>query len=385
MTLPLFKVLRAGPPPPKVILLPDGLFFTRSIPIGTASTLADVTAQVELALETLSPFPPTQLYHGFYWPPGAERAFVFAAYRRRFTSEQMAGWDGAELVLPSFAALFGGEVRGDTTMIVPSPEGLTAIYWDASPVPAKVVFTAIQPAATDADWSRARDHLIAAAPNNRDIVLNAPPALSTSASDRELVFRAEAFTSRIPSVQASALDVRDKESLAAIRSARRRDLILWRAFVGLVATLMVLGLAELALIGAGVWHKRRLAEVNAERPLVERIMTAQSVTTRINELSTKRLLPFEMIDVAQSALPSTPTGEPMVQFLRASTVGLNGLSVEAQSTSPAAPSAYQSALSALPTVEKVEVRDQRARDNVMTFTLVVTFRPETIKPNTATP
>ena len=63
----------------------------------------------------------------------------------------------------------------------------------------------------------------------------------------------------------------------------------------------------------------------------------------------------------------------------------HGLNVEAQSTSPAAPSAYQAALSALPSVEKVEVRDQRARDNVMTFTMAVTFRPETIRPTPATP
>ena len=71
-----------------------------------------------------------------------------------------------------------------------------------------------------------------------------------------------------------------------------------------------------------------------------------------------------------------------VTFLRASTVGLYGLNVEAESTSPAAPSAYQAALSALPAVEKVEVRDQRARDNILTFTLAVTFRPEIIKPGT---
>src|SRR5687768_2104948 len=114
MTLPLFKVLRDGPPLPRVVLLPDGMFFTRSIAIGAASTLADVTAQVELALETLSPFPPAQLYHGFYWPPGADRAFVFAAYRRRFTNEQLGAWEGAELVLPSFAALLGGDVRANT-------------------------------------------------------------------------------------------------------------------------------------------------------------------------------------------------------------------------------------------------------------------------------
>ena len=385
MTLPLLKVLRDGPPLPRVVLLPDGMFFTRSIAIGTASTLADVTAQVELALETLSPFPPTQLYHGFYWPPGAERAFVFAAYRRRFTNEQLAGWESAELVMPTFAALFGGDVKSDTTLIVPSPEGLTAIYWDQSPVPGKVVFHAMQPDAIEADWDRAREQFTNSTPNHRHIVLNAPPVVASSPSDRDLVFKAEAFTSRIAATQASALDVRDKESLAALRRSRRRDLMLWRGFVGLLLTLLILGVAELGLIGVGLWHQRHLAQVTEQRPTVEKIMLAQNVTTRINDLSTKRLLPIEMIHTVVGAVPRNPAGEPTVQFIRASTVGLHGLNVEAKSSSPAAPSAYQAALSALPAVEKVEVRDLRARDNEMTFTLAVTFRPETVKPTPATP
>ena len=104
---------------------------------------------------------------------------------------------------------------------------------------------------------------------------------------------------------------------------------------------------------------------------------AQSVTTRINDLSTKRLLPFEMILQVMGPKPAS------VRFLRAQTVGLYGLSVEAESTSPAGPSAYQSGLSALPAIEKVEVREQRARDNLMTFTLAVTFRPETVKAGSA--
>jgi hypothetical protein len=374
MTLPLLRTLRAGPPPPKVVLLPDGIFFTRSIVIAPGSTPADVTGQVELALETLSPFPPAQLYHGYYWPPGADRAFVFAAYRRRFTNEQLAEWEGAELVLPTFATLLGGSIKSDTTLIVPSDEGLTAIYWEDSPVPAKLVFRPLHPDAPEADRNRARDQLISAAPRNREIVLSIPPVSAPSASERDLVFSAGGFTSRIPAAQSGALDVRDKDALATLRRARTRDLALWRGFLALLAILLVLGLAELGLIGAAAWQKTRMAQVEAQRPLVERIMTAQSVTTRINDLSTKRLLPFEMIGHVMGPKPAS------VQFLRASTVGLYGLNVEAQSTSPGDPSAYQSALSALPMVQKVEVRDQRARDNLMTFTLAVTFRPETIKP-----
>jgi hypothetical protein len=207
--------------------------------------------------------------------------------------------------------------------------------------------------------------------------LKQPPVVATSASDRDLVFRAEAFTSRMPANQASALDVRDKTALADLRRARSRDLALWRGFLGLVGVLFLLVLGEFGLVAAKGWQSRQMATLNQQRPVVERVMMAQNVTTRINDLSTKRLLPFEMILQVMEPKPAS------VQFLRAQTVGLYGLNVEAQSTSPAGPSAYQSGLSALPSVEKVEVRDQRARDNLMTFTLAVTFRPETVKAGTA--
>ena len=107
MTLSLLKSLQAGVPPPKVLLLPDALFFVRAVPILAGAGALEAAAQIELALEALSPFPPAQLYHGSFWLPGAERALVYAAYRRRFTGEQVAEWERAELVLPAFAALLG--------------------------------------------------------------------------------------------------------------------------------------------------------------------------------------------------------------------------------------------------------------------------------------
>src|SRR4051812_6492829 len=127
----LLDTLRAGPPPPKIALLPDALFFTRAVPIAAGATAATAAAEVELALEAVSPFPLTQLYYGWFWTPGAERAFVFAAYRRRFTSEQTATWQGAELVLPIFASVLGANVEPATTILLASPEGLTAVHWDS--------------------------------------------------------------------------------------------------------------------------------------------------------------------------------------------------------------------------------------------------------------
>src|SRR5580704_9999552 len=115
------EFLRSGPPPPRVVLLPDGLFFVRSIPVPAAADASGVAAEAALALEAASPFPPEQLYYGTFWVPGADRALIFAAYRRRITVEQTASWAGAELVIPAFAALLGGKVAPATTGVLASP------------------------------------------------------------------------------------------------------------------------------------------------------------------------------------------------------------------------------------------------------------------------
>src|SRR4051812_13832034 len=205
----LLETLRAGPPPPKIALLPDALFFTRALPIATGATAAAAAAQVELALEAISPFPLAQLYYGWFWTPGAERAFVFASYRRRFTSEQTAEWQGAELVLPAFATVMGATVEPATTILLASPEGLTGVHWDAGPVPAKVLCHPLAPEATDEDRARAREELIRALGGSKTIIdLAAPPVADPALNDREIAFHAGDLVSRMPATVAAALDVR---------------------------------------------------------------------------------------------------------------------------------------------------------------------------------
>ena len=87
------------------------------------------------------------------------------------------------------------------------------------------------------------------------IDLASPIEADAGQSDGELVFRAGEFVSRIPAASAAALDVRDKAELAALRGARRRDVILWRVALGAVAALLVLGLGEFALVGGRQWLK----------------------------------------------------------------------------------------------------------------------------------
>jgi hypothetical protein len=102
---------------------------------------------------------------------------------------------------------------------------------------------------------------------------------------------------------------------------------------------------------------------------VQAIMTAQGLANRINELSTKRLRPFEMLTLLNEKRPAS------IQFLRATTNGLYTLEVDAQTSAPSDVGGYQAALNAAPGCASVAVRDLRMRNGVATFTLVVTFQP----------
>ena len=373
-----FSFLRAGPPPPRVAPLPDGVFFTRAVPITAGATAAEAATQVELALEASSPFPLAQLYYGWFWAAGAEHAFVFASYRRRFTTDQTAEWQDAELVMPAFATVFGAEVSPATTIILSSAEGLTAVHWDAPPVPAKVLFQPVAAEATDEDRAKARDELLRGFDGSRKVIdVTSPLVADAAQSDRELVFRSGDFVSRLPAAVAANLDVRDKAELAALRAARSRDIILWRVTMACAATLLLLLLGEFALVGGKAWQNVRLRQVRAQKPAVEKIMASQEMARRIDDLATKRLLPFEMI--TQLFDENRKPAEIKFQTVIASTADLHSLRVDGLSTNADQVNVYLATLRAVPTIARVENVDFRIRGNAANFTILVTFKPDALK------
>jgi hypothetical protein len=375
--------LRSGPPPPRVVLVPDSVFFSRTITVPAGSSGPEVVSQVGLALEALSPFPLSQLYYGYYQPAGAGRALAFAAYRRRFTADQLAEWSGADHVMPAFAAILACDPGPGATVVLSAADGLTAVRWDEGPVPSVVLHAPLADGATDEERARARARLIGSAGAAGKVLdVPSPPVAQPGRSDSEVVFEAGGIVSRIPAAAAAALDIRDKADLDALARARRLDLVLWRATIGALAACLVLALGELSLVGAGLWQSARVAKVAAQRPTVDRIMEEQDLARHIGDLSTKRLLPLEMISVVspEVALPKAPTA---IQFLRAQTSGLYTIMVEAQTTNAGEIAGYKTALEQAPACEKVEIRDQRARDNVVSFTLVVTFKPAALAPATS--
>jgi len=380
-----FKFLRAGPPPPRVCLLPDGLFFTRAIPIAAATPAAEVAAQVELALESLAPFPVAQLYHGYYHPPGADAALVFAAYRRRFPTEQTDLWADADLVVPAFAALLGAPLAPGTTVLVTHAESLTAIH--AEPVgPARVFTAPLAPTTGDATadaaaLAAAKSTLVATVGGSIVVIdLAALPAALPAARDGEFAFAAGDLASRLPAATAAALDVRDKADLAARRRGLARDLLFWRVAVGCVLALGLLGVGELGLgLGRGLWQKSRQLQVAAQKPTVDKIMNAQALATRIEDLATKRLLPMEMISLVAAKIPGN------IRFSRVATEAreLERVVIDARTDNSGEITLFKTALEALPEVASVEISGQRTASSTTNFTVTTTFKPGAVKPAAA--
>ena len=75
-----------------------------------------------------------------------------------------------------------------------------------------------------------------------------------------------------------------------------------------------------------------------------------------------------------------PKNPPAIQFLRATTPAQNTIQIEAQTSNAGEIAGYRTALEQTPSVDRVEIRDQRARDNIVTFTLIITFKPGALQP-----
>src|SRR5581483_1872931 len=196
---------------PRIVLLPDTLFFVRAIPVAADAAPGELVAQVELAVEAIAPFPLAQIYYGFYHPPGSPDALLYAAYRKRFTAEQTGEWADADLVLPSFVALLGGEAKPATTLLVGSADGFTALHWGGNGLPEKILTRVLPPEAPTEERERIRDELLRASGESLQIIDLTEAPTPVPSDNGELVFRAGDFTSRLPAALGDQLDVRDKE------------------------------------------------------------------------------------------------------------------------------------------------------------------------------
>ena len=334
---------------------------------------------MELALESLSPFPVAQLCHGFFHPPGADRVLVYAAYRRRFTVDDAASWAEADAVVPAFVTLLDPARVERRALLLEGTDFLTALGWDGrDAVPAVVATRQIAPDAPAEERAVARAELVAQLKGfSPPTEVTAPADTASSLGEEGLAFRTGDQTVRFNAAQLDALDVRNKDELAGRRKLRARNLILWRAFAGCAAALVLAAALELGLAGVRLWQQSRDAITTAQAPVALEIETKQKLADRIEELSTRRLLPIRMLEIVNE---KRAKGSPIF-FTRVVARDLYTLIIDGRTTITPEVANYEAAVRALPEVESMEPRggNLQSRGGTATFSYTIKFKAEALR------
>lgn len=359
----------------RVIRLPDSRFFVRTIAVAPEATAAEVASQVELALEACSPFPVAQLYHGHFWLPGESQALVYAAYRRRFTADETDAWRDADLVMPEFASVLGLKPETGSTVLISTENGITGVHWGSvGTVPSRILAEPVSSEASEEVRMAVREGMVRALGGSlRVIELTAPVPLAAGDDPdaRDYDFVVGEGHATLPAAVLDAVDVRDKGDLVSLRKSRSRDLLLWRMLLGLVALVLLAGALEIALVGLKFWQKARVQRVEAQRGEVEQVISNDTLTRRIAQLS-ETLRPFEMIGLANDKPES-------VYFLSTEARDVNVLIIEATTRNSADIGTYEATLRANPNFESVEMTPPAERDGVSTFRITLKFKPEAFR------
>jgi hypothetical protein len=354
---------------------PSDRFFMRFVPLAPD---LPALAQAELALEGLAPFPPAQLYWGCCVAPDRASALVYAAHRRRFTPEETAAWERSALAAPDLLALLGAAPKAPAVIVQVGETGLSGAAW-----------------AGEARWPvavHARDFGVAPTAENRQkfaIELAEKARLDNPVvsyitgiprarreGDRLIFELADAAgavvaATTVAHADQDALDVRDRAFLEKRRRDRRRSEFIWRLFLAGGAAAGLALLLDLGALSFGLVDRALQRRVAGQAPVVEKLETAHGLTSRIDELTHRRLRFFEMLAAINQSRPKSIT------FNRTSTNGRNALEIDAQTGSADDVGVYETALRGMTALEKVEIKDLRARDGVTTFGLSVAFRSDT--------
>jgi hypothetical protein len=364
--LNLFNATR---PKEGAALLPGNRFFVRRIAIEGENA----EAEVNLALETLSPFPLEQMLVGFVLSADGKQALAYAAHRRRFTPEESFAWPDDCQVMPEFVALCGIKPEKSGVVVHRGDERLTALAWkEGDALPSAIIVAELADATEESITQEAADRAELPKGFSHQIVTG---FLRGELRDANLALKVENDANEfvIQKRHLDAVDIRDTDFLALRRKKERTNLLLWNV-VRLGAAVIILSFV-LEVVGLGIsWRTRDLAAGNTQRrPLVTEIEAAQGIVGKIVELGVKRPLPLEMLSIANDHRP------PTIDFQRMNCKSNTVIEIEGRTSNAGDITIFEHSMSALPEVASVVNRDIRARETSTTFTTTITFKADALR------
>jgi hypothetical protein len=371
MSSPFSRFFKSAKPQ-EAALLPGNRFFVRRLVVEGD----DVAAQVNLALEAISPFPLEQMLVGYVSTADGKQVLAYAAHRRRFTPEESFAWPEDCQVVPEFLALCGHRPPEGGVVVHQGDERLTALAWkkgDELPAAVVVAENADTDVAGIAREAATRADLAAGHP-----VETITGALSGEVTEGTLTLASpglQAFV--IPKARLDDSDIRDTDFLAERRKKERLNLIIWNTARAAAAVLVLSLLLEIVALGVN-WRSSSLETLNeSRRPLVEDIQAANGISARILELGVKRLLPLEMLALVNEKRPATVEFTSInceIKKQKDSVLTKPTLTIDAKTPNAGDISELLKAIKSIPEVESVTNNEPRVRDTSTTFRLEIIFK-----------
>ena len=371
MTSPLTRAFM-GPKPQEAAMLPGNRFFVRRLPVEGE----DIPGQVNLALETISPFPLEQMLVGFVTSADGKQVLAYAAHRRRFTTEESFAWPEDCQVVPEFLALCGHRPATDGIVVHRGAERLTALAWKAGAELPDAIVVAELADADEASVAREAAARADLAPETPVEVFAGELAGALVEGDLILKCAAEG-TFTIPKKGLDDSDIRDSDFLSERRKKERLNLILWSAARLGAAVLIVALLLDIGGFVIGLRSETLETANEVRQPLVEDIEESKKIADRILELGVKRLLPIEMLALVNEKRPATVEFTNIhceLKKAKESVLVKPVLTVDARTPNAGDISDFLKAVQSLAEVESATNSEPRVRDTSTTFRLEITFK-----------
>jgi len=366
--IPLLRRWLPKPPPIPATLLPaDRFVVARFEPVAGA----EARAQASLALEGVSPFPPSQLLQGLVRSANGGEGLAYAAHRRAFGGEA-AGWPAESPVVPEFLALLGERPSGEGVVVHTDDRRSVALAWRAGEaLPAALVTL---PAADGTPGEAAAEAAEAAGLAAGSPVAELGGALEGVRTEAGLELRRVGGASHLIAARlVDDLDVRDPAFLETRQRQERWDLRTWRAAQLAALGLLLAGLADLSGAWLGADADAIRARVASDTARVRELEGLNAVAGKVEDLGRNRPLPFEMLALANVHRPAGVTFTAVAH--KAGSV----LEIEARTANAAEVGAFEQALAADAGVAKAEMRSIQGREGVTSFSLAVTFKPDALR------
>jgi len=349
-------------------LLPGNRFFVRLIELEPDN----IASQVSLAIETVSPFPSEQMLMGYITSADNKWALTYAAHRRRFTAEESFAWPDDCQVIPEFLALLGQRPENGGILIHEGADLLTALAWtENQPLPKCVLVVDKKDSSVDLLTKEIIDRT--GLPSTT-VVITTVGELSSDKNDSQLILNCnKGKPFQLSSNQLDNADIRDADFLSTRRKKERVNKLLWntaRVAVGVIILSLVFEISAFLIN----WRSNNLRLINESRQsAIQEIESAQAISARITDMNTKAPLPLEMLAVANENRPVT------VDFQRVNCKNNTQLEIEARTTNASDVYTFEKSLKESAEVSFVATKDMRARDSFTTFSVTITFKPETLR------